>query len=321
LKNNKNSLSVGIVQDGPVHLNLEASLAKATGHIQAAAQQGADLVVFGETWLSGYPAWLDYCPNIALWDAEPVKAVFTKMFQNSVIVPGPETEKLAQLAQRHQLSIVIGVNERGANGSGNRTLYNSLLIFGPDGRLRNHHRKLMPTYTEKMLYGLGDGHGLQSVELPFGQLGGLICWEHWMPLARQTMHEQGETIHVALWPNVKDILQVASRHYAFEGRCFVIAVGQLMQVRDIPSELERPADLQNQPDAFILNGGSCIIGPDGQFLLEPQYEKAGLLMHKIENLDRIYGESMALDVTGHYNRPDVFDLSVDFSRKSNRTTR
>jgi len=142
-----------------------------------------------------------------------------------------------------------------------------------------------------------------------------------MPLTRQAMHEQCETIHVALWPNVKEMLQLASRHYAFEGRCFVIAVGQLMQVRDIPAELERPADLQNQPDAFILNGGSCIIGPDGQFLLEPQYEKAGLIVHEINDLDRIYGESMALDVTGHYNRTDVFDFSVDFSRKSSQTAR
>jgi len=311
LKNNKNALTVAIVQDSPVHLDLEASLAKAIAHIESAAQQGAELIVFGETWLSGYPAWLDYCPNVALWDAEPVKTVFTKMFQNSVVVPGPEIEKLGKLAQQHQLSIVMGVNERG-----NRTIYNSLLIFGPDGHLHNHHRKLMPTYTEKMLYGLGDGHGLKSVDLPFGKLGGLICWEHWMPLTRQAMHQQGETIHVALWPNVKEVLQLASRHYAFEGRCFVVAAGQLMQVRDIPAELDRPADLQNQPNAFILSGGSCIIGPDGQFLLEPQYETAGLILHEIKNLDRIYGESMALDVTGHYNRPDVFDFEVNVGRKS-----
>jgi predicted amidohydrolase len=174
---------------------------------------------------AGLPAWLDYCSDAALWDHAPSKEVFARLRQNSIVVPGKETQLFAQLAGDRDLTLVIGVNERVETGPGNGTLYNSLLTFTPDGRLANHHRKLVPTYTERLVWGQGDGGGLASVETPSGRVGGLICWEHWMPLARQALHNAGEHIHVAVWPTVHEMHQIASRHYAFEARCFVLAVG------------------------------------------------------------------------------------------------
>ncbi len=302
------SMTIGIVQAGPVHLNLEQSLEKALDLISRAAEQKADMVVFGETWLSGYPAWLDHCPNVARWDYEPTKTAFARMYDNGVEVPGPATEVLAKQARQHQLYIAIGINEIVRSGIGNGTIYNSFLLFGPSGDILLHHRKLMPTYTEKMIYGLGDSRGLRTVETPFGRIGGLICWEHWMPLSRQALHNCGETIHFALWPNVHEMLQIASRHYAFEGRTFVIAVGQLMYAREFPPELELPKDMS--PDTLVLKGGSSIIAPNGHYLLDPQFNDKVLIVHTIEDLSMVTREKMNLDTSGHYNRLDVFDFSL-----------
>ena len=310
----KNKVKIAIVQENPVQENLAACLSRTIELIEEAAGKGADLVVFGETWLPGYPAWLDYCPEVAFWNHEPTKQVFTWMHQNGVEVPGPVTERLGALARKHQLALVIGVNEVIRTGAGQGTMYNSLLIFNEQGELANHHRKLMPTYTEKLLHGLGDGNGLKSVDTAFGKLGALICWEHWMPLTRQALHESGEHIHIALWPKVHELHQVASRHYAFEGRCFVIAVGQIMRVKDLPKVLALPDNLKDQPDHLLLDGGSCVIGPDGHYLLEPQFAQTGLFMVEIERLDRLIGERMTLDTTGHYNRKDVFQLSINRDR-------
>ncbi|MEM8909186.1 MAG: carbon-nitrogen hydrolase family protein [Bacteroidota bacterium] len=311
----KNQVKVAIVQENPVQANLDACLAQTLQFIEKAAGQGANLIVFGETWLTGYPVWLDYCPEMGFWNHKPTKKVFTRMHQNGVQVPGATTEALGLAARKHGVVVVIGVNEVVRQGPGQGTMYNSLLIFDETGALVNHHRKLMPTYTEKLVHGLGDGHGLKTVDTAFGRLGGLICWEHWMPLTRQTLHNSGETIHIALWPKVHELHQVASRHYAFEGRCFVVAVGQIMRAKDLPSELALPAHLQEAPEQLLLDGGSCVIGPDGHYLLEPQFDRQGLIFVEIEQLDRVIGERMTLDTTGHYQRKDVFQLQVDQTRR------
>lgn len=303
------SVTVAIVQDGPEYLDIRRSLDKAVSLVEQAAAQEAELVVFGETWLTGYPAWLDHCPDVALWDHEPTKLVFSRMRSNGISVGGPETNVLGELARRFGLTICIGVNEV-YGGS----LFNSLLVFDQDGTVANHHRKLMPTHTERLLYGLGDGYGLKTVETPYGRMGGLICWEHWMPLARQAMHDCRETIHVAMWPWVHDRHQLASRNYAFEGRCYVIAVGQIMRVRDIPAELRLPAELADDPDRLLLNGGSCIVAPDGSYVLEPRFGEPGLITHRITDLDMAHREKMTLDTAGHYSRPDVFDLRINRQR-------
>lgn len=310
----QSSLRLAIVQQKPVYLDLSASMQKAVSILQEAAQAGAELVVFGETWFCGYPAWIDYLPNIALWGHQATEMVFAEMLDNGLEVPGKETQILCQMAADLGLYIVLGCNERLTEGAGQGTIYNSLLIISNRGVIVVHHRKLMPTYTEKLLYGSGDGHGLQTADTDFGKLGGLICWEHWMPLTRQTMHLAGEHLHIALWPAVNDLHQLASRHYAFESQSFVVAVGQILQVKDLPKQFELPADLAQTPDRYLLNGGSAVIGPDSNYLLEPQFDREELLIYEISDLAAAKRGRLKLDVSGHYNRPDVFNLEVDKKR-------
>ena len=309
------SVVVGIIQDSPVYLDLEKSMEKADVLVERAASKGADLIVFGETWLSGYPAWLDSCDEVNYWDHEPVKEIFSRTFDNSIEVPGKETAQLCKLAKDLKLTIVIGVNEKMSTGKGNGSLYNTLLTISREGKIANHHRKLVPTYTEKMVWAPGDGHGLNSVETDFGRVGGLICWEHWMPQTRQAMHECGEHIHVAVWPWVHDVHQLASRHYAFEGRCYVIAVGQILKAGSLPVECKLKEDLSGNPDLNLLRGGSCIFSPDGTPLLEPQLDLDDTIIFEIPDLGKTVRERMNLDVTGHYNRPEVFNLDINKDRR------
>lgn len=305
-----NKIAVGIVQASPVFMNLEASLEKAVALIGQAADKGAKIVAFGETWLAGYPAWLDFCPAAALWNHQPTKEVFARLRRSgSVVVPGRETKTLGEIAARHKIVLVIGINERVERGAGNGTLYNSLLTFGADGTLLNHHRKLVPTYTERLVWGQGDAAGLEAVSTAFGRVGSLVCWEHWMPLARQAMHVSGEDVHVAVFPSVHETHQIASRHYAFEGRCFVLAAGLLMKAADLPAEFLPATDLSKLPEN-ILRGGSCIVAPDGSFLVEPVFDKEKIIVAELD-LTRIDEETMTLDVSGHYSRPDVFDFTVN----------
>ncbi len=302
-------ITVAIIQHAPVFMDLAASMEKAVGLIEAAAADGAQVVTMGETWLPGYPAWLDHCAEMGLWDHAPTKAVFARLRRNSVLVPGPETERLARLAAEHRLTLVIGVNERVETGPGNGTLYNSLLTFTPEGGLAVHHRKLVPTHTERLVWGQGDGRGLESAATPAGRVGGLICWEHWMPLARQALHLAGEQIHIAVWPTVHEMHQLASRHYAFEGRCFVLAAGLIMRAQDLPAEFAPSAVGEGNPDAFLLRGGSAIIGPDGKYLVEPCFDRETTILAEIDP-GAVDQERMTLDVAGHYSRPDVFDFRL-----------
>jgi predicted amidohydrolase len=272
-----------------------------------AAMEGAELIVFPETWLPGYPAWLDVCRDAALWDHAPVKAVYRRMAEESVTIPGPAVERLGGIARLHEVTLAIGVVERVEKGPGRGTLFNALLLFGPDGSLLNHHRKLMPTYTERLVWGPGDARGVRAVDTPVGRVGGLICWEHWMPLARQALHESGEDIHVALWPTVKEINLVACRQYAFEGRCYVVAVGSLMRASALPPELEpHPAAVTDRAQ-WVLQGGSAVVAPDGSVIAGPVFEEERILFAELD-LGRVREESMNLDVAGHYARPDCFRL-------------
>ncbi len=304
-------LAVAIIQASPVFLNLAASLEKAVALVGEAAKQGARFAAFGETWLAGYPAWLDFCPAAALWDHEPTKEVFARMRQTSVVVPSGETEILGRAARENKIAVVIGINERVERGAGSGTLYNSLLTFDETGNLANHHRKLVPTYTERLVWGNGDGDGLRAVETAgAGRVGSLVCWEHWMPLARQAMHDAGEQIHVAVFPTVHEAHQIASRHYAFEGRCFVLAVGSILHAADLPTALTKNTDLEKSPEKLLLRGGSCVIAPDGNFVVEPIFDHEQIICAEID-LAQIDREKMTLDVSGHYSRPDVFALEVN----------
>ncbi len=299
-------ITAAIVQ-AEVAPDLATALERTAEGVREASRAGAALVVFPETWIPGYPAWLDLCRDAAIWDHAPAKAVFARMARESVAVPGPALDALAATAREAELTLVVGVTERVERGPGRGTLYNALLTLGPDGRLLNHHRKLVPTYTERMVWGPGDVEGLRAVDTPAGRVGGLVCWEHWMPLARQTLHESGEDIHVAVWPTAHELHQVASRHYAFEGRCYVLAAGALMRASALPAELETHPERVSSSDQWVLRGGSAIIGPDGRYIAEPVYDEARMLVAELD-LGRIAEEQMTLDVTGHYHRPELFEF-------------
>lgn len=305
MSQNQQPTTVTAVQEPPVFLDLAQSVDKACALIEQAAKAGAQLIVFPETWLPGYPIWLDVAPSAGLWDYEPATAVYRRLFENSVELDSPAVVKLCQSAKAAKATVVMGMNERDGG-----TLYNTILYIGTDGTVQGIHRKLMPTYTEKLLWGLGDGSTLTVIDTEIGRVGGLICWEHWMPLARQAMHAQQELIHIAQWPTVKEMHVVASRQYAFEGRCFVVAAGTVLKKKDL-AHLDLPLldEIPGDDDTFLMRGGSTVIAPDGRFLAEPLYEESGLITATIDAEEAINGR-LTLDVMGHYGRPDVFQLTV-----------
>ena len=298
------TIRVAAVQAAPAFLDLEGTLGLLEEWTRRAASEGAKVIAFPETWLPGYPAWIDSSPEAAIWGHAGAKALFQRLAENAVTVPGPATERIAAAAREAGAALVVGVHERAG-----RTLYNALLIFGPDGTLLNHHRKLVPTYSERLVWGHGDGHGLRAVEAAGVKLGGLVCWEHWMPLARQAMHDAGEQIHVALWPGVQEMHQVASRHYAFEGRCFVIAVGSILRFSDMPPELPVLEKYARSPNGLMIAGGSAVVAPNGRYLAGPVFDEERLVVADCD-LGEIPREAMTLDVSGHYSRPDVLELVV-----------
>ncbi|MCY3780419.1 MAG: carbon-nitrogen hydrolase family protein [Chloroflexi bacterium] len=307
------AIRVAAIQARPVYYDLDKCVAKALSLIAEAAGQGAQLAAFPETFFPGYPAWLDYAVDYARWDHAPTKQVYARLAANSLASDSPHMRQLQDCAAQQGIALVLGINEKVTRGRGNRSLYNSIVTINADGAIVNHHRKLRPTFTEQLVWAQGDGAGLSAVDTAAGRIGGLICWEHWMPHARQAMHISNESIHIALWPAVKESHQIASRHYAFEGRSFVIAVGGIMPIADFPPELELPPGLREQPDALLLNGGSAIIAPDGEYLIPPVYDEETILYADLD-LDRIAQEQMTLDVTGGYARDDVFTFEVNRRR-------
>lgn len=306
-------MRVAIVQQSPCFLNLEATVERALRQLEDASDSGAGLVVFPETWLPGYPVWLDESPGACLWDHPPARALFTHLRGQCPEIGGPEIARLSTAARRTGTHLVIGIQEK-AGGS----LFNTMVFLGPDGVCATR-RKLVPTYTERLLWGRGDGSGLFSVATDFGPLGGLICWEHWMPLARAAMHAEAETVHVAQWPWVKEPHQLASRHYAFEGRCFVLASGCVMSRDDMLEGFDSaggkgPAReiLEQVPpgDGPLLRGGSAVIGPDGEYIAGPVFDQPEMVVADLD-MEAIEAARLTLDVDGHYSRPDVFTLTVD----------
>ena len=292
-----------------VEPDLKRGMEKTAALASEASAAGAQVIVFPETWLPGYPAWLDVCRDAGLWNHEPAKVVFERHAAESIDVGGDDGAALSRLAAQLGAVIVIGVVERVTQGPGRGTLFNALLTYGAGGELLNHHRKLMPTHTERLVWGPGDATGLRAVDTPVARVGGLVCWEHWMPLARQALHDSGEDIHVAVWPTVHEMHQVASRHYAFEGRCYVLAAGSLMRASALPAELEPHPELVSGPDSWVLRGGSAIVAPDGSYVTEPVFESE-ITIHAELDLGAVRREQMTLDVSGHYSRRDCFDFRV-----------
>ena len=314
-----------IIQHPPVFLNLAQSVAKACDLIAQAAAQGAQLIAFPETWLPGYPIWLDEAPQAAVWGHAPASALYQILVDNSLALPGPELAQLQTATQRAKAYVVMGAHER-AGG----TLYNTTLYLAPDGTYRTH-RKLMPTYTERLVWGQGDGSTLNTLDTEYGVLGGLICWEHWMPLARAAMHAKHEAIHVAQWPGVHDLHQVASRHYAFEGQCFVLAAGTALTRGDVLAGFDSLGLAQSEARAllesipgdereWLQRGGSAIIAPNAKYLAGPLFDTTGILCAELDPTLIARGH-LVMDTMGHYARPDVFQLTVNEQPHVNVTFR
>lgn len=312
------TVTVAAVQHPPAVLDLVESLRRAGEHIAEAAARGAELVVFPETWLSCYPAWVF---GLAGWDDAVARRWYARLLAESAVVDqhdgtDDDLAPIREAARDAGVTVVMGLNERAGRASG--TLYNSLVTIGPDGRTLNLHRKLTPTHTERIVWGSGDAAGLRVVDTPVGRVGGLVCWEHWSPLSRYALHAQDEQIHVSAWPDAPEMHQLAARSYAFEGRCFVVSAAQILGTNDVPPELLDAYRSGVGPDApesgFLFVGGSGVIGPDGFWLSPPLVGQVGIVIETLD-LSLRDGFQHDLDVAGHYARPDVFDLSVDRRRR------
>ncbi len=303
-------IEVAIVQAAPIPLAVGPGIEKAVSLANRAIADGARLVAFGETFLGGYPLWLDEAPGAALWDHPGTRALHRIMTEQAVTANDARLAPLQQLCDDHQAMISIGAHERLRS-----SLYNCQYLFRP-GLPPSLHRKLVPTHGERLIWARGDGSTIDVHDAGWGNVGQLICWEHWMPLARAAMHNLGEAVHVAAWPTVREVHALASRHYAFEGRCFVLAAG-LVQHRDdlfeglalAGGDAESKALLVSIGSDVLNRGGSLIIGPDARVMAAAGEGEETIFASL--NLTEIGEARAALDVDGHYSRPDVFSLRVD----------
>ncbi|PYB72411.1 MULTISPECIES: carbon-nitrogen hydrolase family protein [Rhizobium] len=296
-----------IIQDTPPLLDLDAAIAMAQQAIRVAAQDGADLVVFPETWLGGYPSWVF---GMAGWDSAEARHWFGKLVEASLVLDSAPGRALCDAAREAGITVVMGINERARSSAS--ILFNSMITIGPDGTLLNVHRKLLPTHTERNVWAPGDAAGLLAVDTPAGRIGGLVCWEHWHPLARHALHASDEQIHIAAWPDMPISHQLACRTYAFEGRCFVVSAATYLPVARVPEAL-REAFISGLGGEDGLKGGSGVVGPDGEFLVGPVFG-GETVVATIDLADTIRFKH-DLDVVGHYDRRDVFNLTVNRRRE------
>ncbi|MAM27601.1 MAG: carbon-nitrogen hydrolase [Flavobacteriaceae bacterium] len=309
----KHLLNVALAQISPVWLNKQATLQKIENQIKEAAENNTELIVFGEALLPGYPFWLALTDG-AHWDTKINKELHAHYVRNAVTIENGDLDTLCELAQKHKIAIYLGVIERPTDRGGH-SIYASLVYISENGKIQSVHRKLQPTYDERLTWAPGDGHGLRVHKLKEFTVGGLNCWENWMPLPRAALYGQGENLHVAVWPgsdhNTKDI----TRFIARESRSFVISVSSLMTVSDFPDDTPHlDLILENAPKV-LANGGSCIAGPDGEWIIEPILNEEGNSYHTL-NFNRVYEERQNFDPVGHYSRPDVTKLTVNTERQS-----
>jgi nitrilase len=301
------TIQVAVVQAAPVLFCREATVEKACGLIAEVATHGADLILFPEAYIPAYPRGLSFGTVVGSRSAEG-RRTWQRYWANAVDVPGPATEALGCAAREAGAYLAIGVIERGP-GAARSMLYCSLLYFGPDGRLLGVHRKLKPTGAERLIWGEGDGSGLIVLDTALGKVGGLICWENYMPLARTALYEQGVEIYLAPTADARETWQATLRHIACEGRCFVLGCNQYVTKAMYPADLPGIGDLADQPEV-LCRGGSVIVSPLGELLAGPLYDREGILYAELD-IGEIVRARFDFDVVGHYARPDVFQLNVN----------
>ena len=300
----RDAVTVACVQAEPVVLDRAATIEKLERLTADAAEAGADLVVFPETFVPAYPSsvWARF---LAGWADPRAKAAFALLAREAVAVPGPDADRLGEIAREHGVWLVTGINEADAERPG--TLYNALLYHAPDGRLALHHRKLVPTNHERLVWGQGDGGGLRAIETGIGRVGGLICWENYMPLARFSLYESGVEIYIASTADDGDAWQATLVHLARESRAFVVAPSHFQRASAYPADFPLREALDGLE--VIGRGGSAILGPDGRYLAGPLYDEEGILYARLDPA-RLYEERQRFDPAGHYHRPDILQLSV-----------
>jgi nitrilase len=298
---------VAVVQAPAALMDLEQGVEQACALLRDAAGRGARLVVFPEAFLPGYPRGLGF-GSVVGSRREEGRADWGRYWRSAVVVDGPALAPLREATAQVGAYVVMGVVERSDHG-GHGTLYGTTLYFGPDGGLLAKHRKLKPTGSERLIWGEGDGSTLAVVDTPFGRVGGLICWENYMPLARAAMYDKGLSMYVAPTADARDTWQATLQHIACEGRVFVIGANQYVTKSMYPRDLACYADLAAQPEE-LCRGGSAILDPLGQYLAGPLYHEEAILVADLD-LDRLEEARFDFDVTGHYARPDVFTLRVN----------
>lgn len=309
-----NQLKVALAQIAPVWGNRVETIKKIKQSIEEAASNNAELVIFGEGLLPGYPYWISLTDGAA-WDTKVVKELHAHYARNAVDIERGDLDEICALSKHFNIAIYLGIIEKPMDRGGS-SLYCSLVYINQDGEIQSVHRKLQPTYEERLTWAPGDGHGLKVHPLKQFTIGGLNCWENWMPLPRAAMYAQGENLHVAVWPgsdyNTKDI----TRFIARESRSYVISVSSRMTIAtDFPKDTPHLNEILKKAPEQSSNGGSCIAGPDGEFILPPDIETEGNIYHTLD-FDRVYEERQNFDPSGHYSRPDVTQLTVNRERQS-----
>lgn len=290
------------MQAGSLPFQREQTTAKATALTADAAARGAQLVVFPEAFVSGYPKGLDFGARVGSRSPEG-RRQYRRYWESSVDVPGPAVDVLADAAKQHSVHLVIGVIERDAG-----TLYCTILFFAPDGALMGKHRKLMPTAMERLIWGFGDGSTLPVFDTPLGKIGAVICWENYMPMLRMAMYSKGIQIYCAPTVDDRDSWIRSMQHIAYEGRCFVVSACQFIRRGAYPADY--PAVQGDDPQTVLIRGGSVIVSPFGNLLAGPCYDGECILTADLD-LEEITEGKYDLDVAGHYARPDVFRLIVN----------
>jgi len=298
---------VAIAQVPPVFLDREQTLKKAVTVVDEAVSGGAQLIIFPEAFIPGYPAWIWRLRPGGDWGLS--ETLHQRLQDNAVDIERGDLAPLLEAAKRHQVTIVCGINERDGRLS-RATLYNSTVVIGPEGALLNRHRKLMPTNPERMVWGFGDASGLKVVETPAGRLGTLLCWENYMPLARYALYAQGIELYIAPTYDSGDGWLGTMQHIAREGGCWVIASGTVIRVRDLPEDFPERDTLYPAGEDWINPGDSIVIAPGGEIVAGPMRNEEGILQVELDP-QQVGIARRTLDVVGHYARPDIFTLQVD----------